>query len=549
MMYMIMTDRFNNPIKEPNHQWNSDYNLRQGGNFEGIRQQLDYLQELGVGTIWISPILKNCEESYHGYGIEDFLEIDSCFASDPNKEGLAEEEFINLVDEAHARGMYVVLDIVLNHAGDIFGYHLDNSCSHEAEWSDSQYNTCMYENVNDSELNINPVELKNKEYFRKQGKQDGWEDWKKFGDFYSLKEFKTEYEDNYQDHPVWNILIKSYQYMIARTDIDGFRIDTIKHIESKFSRTFCNAIREFALSIGKKNFLIFGECNTEDEKVLAEYTGHNTFDNKDNLVGADAQLDFPLQRRLTNSIKNGHSVMEIKKMYDLRKSEQKHILSSHGEASRFFVTFLDNHDCKYERFNSSGDENQVTLGIGCLLTLIGIPCIYSGTEMGLTGVENPQGIPEDVREALWGKEKAFDKRNSLYKQIKKIANLRNNEPAIRYGRQYFREISGNGYDFGFSNDILAFSKILNDSEIIVIANMSNDYTFNGEINIDKRINYYEPDYLIVYSNMNSIGKVKVKTGKVNFYDENNQSIGEEWACRLCVSLRPSEIQIFGKIER
>ena len=129
-IYMIMTDRFNNPDRPPKTPWDhrqSDH--FQGGTFEGVRQQLDYLEELGVGAIWLSPVLKNCvyfDDTYHGYGIQDFVEIDPRLASDPEKAKqdptLAEAELRALVDDAHARGIYVIFDIVLNHTGDVFAY-------------------------------------------------------------------------------------------------------------------------------------------------------------------------------------------------------------------------------------------------------------------------------------------------------------------------------------------------------------------------------------------------------------------------------------------
>jgi glycosidase len=110
-----------------------------GGTFNGVREQLDYLQQLGVGALWLSPVLKNCQYSpftYHGYGIQDFLQVDPRFASDPQaakaSPELAEAELRALVDEAHARGIHVIFDIVLNHAGDVFEYVLDDG-SHVAE--------------------------------------------------------------------------------------------------------------------------------------------------------------------------------------------------------------------------------------------------------------------------------------------------------------------------------------------------------------------------------------------------------------------------------
>src|SRR6185437_15996286 len=111
--------------------WDQKFNFRQGGTFEGICQQLPYLQKLGVGAIWISPVVKNSkpqqtgfEYTYPGYNAQDFLNVDERFGSDGTR-ATAEKELAALVDEAHARGIYVILDIVLNHTGRIFDYQLD----------------------------------------------------------------------------------------------------------------------------------------------------------------------------------------------------------------------------------------------------------------------------------------------------------------------------------------------------------------------------------------------------------------------------------------
>jgi hypothetical protein len=125
-IYFLLVDRFNNAAAAPRAEpWDGVHDRFQGGTLEGVRRQLGYLAELGVGAIWLSPVLKNCqylEGSYHGYGIQDFLRVDPRFAARPNR---AEAELRALVDEAHARGMHVILDVVLNHVGDVFAYRCD----------------------------------------------------------------------------------------------------------------------------------------------------------------------------------------------------------------------------------------------------------------------------------------------------------------------------------------------------------------------------------------------------------------------------------------
>ncbi|HEY8503469.1 MAG TPA: alpha-amylase family glycosyl hydrolase, partial [Gemmataceae bacterium] len=125
-IYFLMVDRFNNPSAPPRGAWNRKYDFHQGGTFNGIREQLGYIRDLGAGAVWLTPVLKNARPdtwrwNYHGYGIQDFLNVDERFGSDGTR-ATAERELVALVEEAHARGLYVILDIVLNHAGRVFDY-------------------------------------------------------------------------------------------------------------------------------------------------------------------------------------------------------------------------------------------------------------------------------------------------------------------------------------------------------------------------------------------------------------------------------------------
>src|SRR5262249_1554918 len=156
---------------------------------------------------------------------------------------------------------------------------------------------------------------------------------------------------------------------------------------------------------------------------------------------------FPLFFKLKPVVKGFSPPSDLVGMYQLRKRIEKNVLSSHGDATRFFVTFLDNHDVKERiRFVKPGDEHrfddQVTLGLASVYSLAGIPCLYYGTEQGLHGA----GSDPAVREALWGGP-GFDEDSFYYKQISALAKLRAEEPALRYGRFYFRPISGDGQHF------------------------------------------------------------------------------------------------------
>jgi glycosidase len=568
-IYFLLIDRFNNPQAPPKHlPWNGEHGEFQGGTFKGVREQLDYLQELGVGALWLSPVLKNCQYSpytYHGYGIQDFLQIEPRFASDPEQARknprLAEDELMQLVDEAHARGLYVIFDVVLNHAGDIFEYENYGAVApwrnypYVIRWRDrdgkgrADWNTPP--NNPPAEAVIWPQELQRNEFFRRQG--EGGE---AGGDFASLKEFATDYKE-YSPvygicYPVRDVLIRAHQYLIAKFDVDGFRLDTLKYIETDFARVFANAMREFAFSIGKKEFFTFGEIYDNEDKI-ARYIGRNTMEDSD-LIGVDAALDFPLFYKLPEMAKGRLAPIEIVKIFEYRRHLQQGIISSQGEASRFFVTFVDNHD-QHQRFyyidpnDPHRYDDQVAISIGCLFALQGIPCLYYGAEQGLRGSGRTL---EAVREAFWGKPEAFDRQHPFYQAIRQIAQVRESQPALRYGRQYFRPISGDGRQFGFSifpGGILAFSRILSDQEVVVVANTNTQAGWQGEVLVDYSINPIETRYRVVFSNKKNppppapVAEKLAGSIEIHGLDE---SIAYGPTRVLPLKLQPMEIQILDK---
>jgi glycosidase len=557
-IYFLMLDRFNRadgapPVSMPH---DNPFGGFQGGTFNGVRERLTYIRDLGAGAIWLSPVLKNRQSdpgTFHGYGIQDFLQPEPRFASAPGRE---EEELRALVDEAHALGLYVILDIVLNHAGDVFAYKdfgasaPGNPDIRPIEWRDatgqSRSDFPVIENIpvaqREPDALVWPAELQRNSHFRRKGK--GGEEG---GDFESLKEFVTDVRDG-RIFTVRNALILAYQYVIARYDVDDFRIDTLKYIERDFAQTFGNAMREFGLSIGKKNFFSYGEVYDSEERI-AEFIGRNTTDAGD-LVGVDAALDFPLFYKLPWVAKGFVPPTEVIDVYRRRRQVERNILSSHGEAGRYFVTFLDNHDMK-ERFRGAASDGpdafdpQVILGIAVLFCLQGIPCLYYGTEQGLHG---RGGSDQCVREALWGKPGAFDIDRPLYKAIRQLSDIREAEPAIRYGRLYFRPVSGDGIHYGaspFAPGVLAFSRILNNREVLVIANTHTGEDFDGHVLVDFFINS-DGDRFHVLNDPAAPGPGPVETRSGLEIHEIDNGITAGPARMIGVTLRPMEVQILSR---
>jgi glycosidase len=568
VIYFLLVDRFNNPVSPPRSTqatppiaFDAPYGSFQGGTIEGVTQKLDYLKDLGIGAIWISPILCNVqflngqpnEGTYHGYGIQNFLRIDPRMVKDPNH---ADEELINLIEEAHKRGIYIILDIVLNHAGDVFAYDLNGNGRanfrggnpYPIYWRDETgrprqdwQNTVPISNP-PLDAVVFPDELRQEGCFRKEGTNPDLAN-SPYGDFETLKQFRTE------DTEVGSLLIRIHQYLIAKYDIDGFRIDTLKYLNANFAYNFGNAVREFALSIGKKNFFTYGEVYDQDAKI-AQFIGRNTQSTSDS-VGVDAALDFPLFFKLPSVAKGSMAPSEIAQMYQNRKKTFENIVSSHGEASRYFVTFIDNHDQTNRfYFQDSGHQfdDQLTLAVACLFSLPGIPCLYYGTEQGLHGYGS-QDL--NVREALWGAANAFSSSHPFYQHIQALNTLRQTCAPLRYGRFYFRPISGDRINFSLSTTapgVLSYSRILNDQEVVVVANANTSLTLSLTCIVDQGLNPQGSSFSILYSNKSqpTAPDPVVRTGSNINVQEVTGGISHGPVSILPLTLQPMEVQILAR---
>jgi glycosidase len=586
-IYFLLVDRFNNPNAQPTFPWNQKYGFYQGGTFEGVRAQLPYLQKLGVAAIWISPVVKNTKPeidgfayTYPGYNAQDYFSLDGRFASD-GTEATAETELQALVQEAHARGIYVVVDIVLNHAGRVFDYVLNGQVQSfftndallngppgnepSMQWMNGFGNPRSdWQDATDpsgagADDAVWPLDLQRPEFFRRRGASDSDEPNPALGyipgDFGTMRQLVVEYDasvpgqeqlrDQYGVAPVLTILVRAYQYLIAKYDIDGFRIDTVKYIRPDMIATFGNAMREFAQSAGKRNFFTFGEIY-DSEGMVDQFVGRNAADNQG--FGIDSALDYPLFFQLPPVIKslgqNPPGVETITQVFNARKAAEQGQISSHGEAGKYFVSFIDNHD-QQSRFNAPGTPvEQVTMALALLFGLQGIPCVYYGTEQGLQGTIDGLDALESVREALWGKPGAFDAASPLYVELQKIAAARMNDAALCYGRLYFREVSGNGTDFGLSSGpqgIIAFSRVLSSREAVVIANTNGSQSFNGNVLIDIDINRTNHAMNIVYSNKQKTGAPTTGIAAGNVYSSGTPVSTQ--VASVPVSLDPWEVQI------
>lgn len=544
-IYFLLVDRFDNnqpdlppydPASTPKGRDPAQGAVFQGGNLKGITRRLDYIRGLGANAIWLSPIFKNRREkpdSYHGYGIQDFLEVDQRFGT--------REDLQDLVRQAHAKGMYVILDIILNHTGDNWAYPDDQPYYFWKEapgpfgfgfWRQADPTAGFQEH--DA---IWPREFQDPDCYKRRGQIRDWNDSDEAinGDFLSLKELDLN------QPAVLNSLIQAYKYWIAATDVDGFRVDTVKHMESSATAIFCNAIREYAKRIAKHHFFIFGEI-VGDDLSIQRYLGRNSRieGTTERFPSLDAALDFPLYFVLEDAVKGFTNPALLRERYDRFRL----LYADHGAAGEHFVTFVDNHDQMvrpYRRFmHRNPFPNQAILAIGYLLTSQGVPCIYYGTEQGFDGGgEDDRFVRECMFGGHWGAfetigHHCFNVTHPVYQTIACIAAVRDREPALRYGRQYFREISGNGADFGYPIDnrcTLVYSRILDDTEIVVAMNLDNS---------PRR------DFVTVDAHLSPVGQ-----SMVNLLDPKEAVVVEQCGARAAVQvpLGPYAIAIFRRPDR
>lgn len=500
VIYFLLVDRWNDGKRRPaydgSHLPRSPNDPTgqsfQGGTLRGITKRLRYVRGLGTNTVWLSPIFKNRVEPgehamFHGYAIQDFLAVD------PRLGTLRDLQ--ELVQAAHALDMRVILDIIINHTGDNWSYQDDATPLYKHDGSRYEFGAWRAEHSPEAfgpDDAVWPAELQSPECYKRRGSIVNWNDLEEAqqGDFMNLKELDL-------DNPIVLTTLKAvYKYWIRAADIDGYRIDTVKHVESEPVTSFCTSIKEYAASIGKQNFFLFGEI-VDDDNMLKRYVGPR-LQAGSKMNALDGALDFPLYFILEEVLKGFAGPHLLRNRY-ARLDE----LYASSDASEHFVTFVDNHDQMarpYRRFlHGVSDQRQAVLAIGYLLTTPGIPAIYYGTEQGFDGGAPPGPCHDTaIRECMFGGAWGafgtsgmhfFDTRHPLYRAIAAIARARAREPALRYGRLYFREVSEDGRSFGYPAlgwGMLAYSRILDDDEVLVVLNLR-DRDYQNYVTVDMGI--------------------------------------------------------------
>jgi glycosidase len=491
-----------------------------GGTLNGLTSKIGYLQRLGVTAIWISPIFRQVpyQDTYHGYGIQNFLDVDPHFGT--------RQDLVKLVRTAHKHGIYVILDIILNHTGNVFSYSPDrylvndpagSASFFDPRWDGNPYQVAgFHDSTGGPSLPFSaenfqqpgvwpggavwPAEFQAPDTFTTRGRINNWDYEPEFleGDFFDLKDIYQGSGDldHYSPSPALLALFEVYKYWIALTDIDGFRIDTVKHMDPGATRFFSSVIHEFTEKIGKENFYLIGEITGGRDRAFTtlETTG------LDAALGID---DIP--QRLEYLVK-GYSDPE--EYFSLFRNSMLVEKDSHVWFRNKVVTLFDDHDQVRKgnlkgRF-CAGDASYRKLLLPVLAlntTTLGIPCIYYGTEQGFDG-----GGDNDryIREAMFGGEFGafrsrgchfFDESGDTYRELSKVLALRKQKIALRRGRQYLQTISGDGQNFGLPSrfggrlrSVVPWSRSFDDQILLLAINTDPDQPLTVWVDVDARAN-------------------------------------------------------------
>ncbi|KAF2458617.1 alpha-amylase [Lineolata rhizophorae] len=362
-IYQLLTDRFARTDGSTTAECNTEDALYCGGTYSGLIKKLDYIQDMGFSAVWISPPVKNLEgttaygEAFHGYWQQDIYSLNPHFGTP--------DELRELSDELHDRGMYLMVDIVVNHMawpGPADSVDYDDFYPFN---SDSYYHSfCDITNYDDQDM-----------------VEDCW-----LGDSnVELVDVKTEDENIQQMYNEW------IAEFVANYTIDGLRIDTVKHVEKDFFPDFLDAAGIFAT----------GEVFDGDPQYVCDYQNY-----------MDSVLNYPIWYPLTAAFQStSGSISDLVSTLDLIKDTD-----TCGDPT-LLCTFAENHDVA--RFASLTSDLSLAKNILAFVLLSdGIPIVYAGQEQHYAGDEDP-----DNREAVWLS--GYNTEAPLYKMTATLNAVRN----------------------------------------------------------------------------------------------------------------------------
>jgi glycosidase len=455
-----------------------------GGDLDGLRSRLDYIQGLGTDAIWLTPIFKNKpvqpedkSAGYHGYWITDFTQVDPHLGTN--------EDLAQLVTAAHARGMKVFFDIITNHTADVIGYGADGNragyVSKDAEpyrdaeglaFDDRDYaGTSEFPALNPTisfpytpqlapdEVDLKvPAWLNDVRNYHNRGDTTFAGENSQYGDFFGLDDLFTEKPE------VVDGMIDIYRTWVGDFGIDGFRIDTMKHVNDEFWQAFGPGVLEYARAHGKPDFFMFGEVSLDGSDAAAKsLTSHYTTHD-----GMQSVLDFPFQEAARGFASKGLGNQQLAEFFrnddwytdrDSNVYELPTFLGNHDRGRIGYFLKADNPDAgKSELLARDRLAHQL------MYFSRGNPIVYYGDEQGFTGTGGDQlarqsmfasQVPEymddeQIGSPNTGADDNFFTDSRMYTTISRLAAVTAEHPALRDGAQQVRHASDGPGLFAFS---------------------------------------------------------------------------------------------------
>ncbi len=540
VIYFVLPDRFENA--DPSNDLGgieggrldhgfdpTDKGFFHGGDLKGLTARLDYIEDLGATAIWLGPIYKNKpvqgppgDESagYHGYWITDFTSVDPHFGTN--------DDLKEFVDAAHERGIKVYLDIITNHTADVISYRechdpdyqgadkATQGCPYRSK-ADYPYSTrglASGEHINDGFMSDDPL-YQTKDNFERLTRNDyaytpyvpaGEESVKKpdwlndpryyhnrgdsfwfgesslYGDFSGLDDLLTE------DPRVLEGFITIFKDWITNYRMDGFRIDTARHVNPEFWQAFSAAILEHAIEQGIPNFYVFGEAYSSNPAGLARFT------RVDRLPYV---LDFAFQSAVQAVVVDGAPAIRFEELFAADA-----LYEGGGETTAGLPVFIGNHDMgRFAMFarqahpDATDEEisKRVLLAHAMMFFLRGVPVIYYGDEQGFISDGNDKAAREDMFPSLVdsfndndliGTDATtaisnFNPKHPFYRALSKMARIYHKHAPLRRGAQMLRTAEHEG-------SLLAVSRLDEDGGEYLIAFNAASHERMLQVNVDPR---------------------------------------------------------------
>jgi glycosidase len=442
VLYSIMIDRFQ---PGPDRFTLGDPTVGgtvHGGDLRGITSRLGYLSELGVSTILLTPVSMSPPNNYHGYAPIHLMAVDPRFGR------LA--DLVELVDQAHRRGIRVILDVVINHTGPVFDYADGHS-----GWKGADAPAPIAERT----IDVRPTELADPVHFSRRGVIEDFKDEAQA----SLGDFPPAYRRIATENACTGELLKHIVcWWIKETDADGMRVDAVRHIAPDFIRSLVSTVKSYAASLGKQNFLVIGEYSSTADGPIAECFA----------LGLGSAFNYPEYRRQSWALHGKAPTRALQTSFATA-------CAAIGPDLARTVRFIDNHDV-YRFLRDGEPAGRLSVAMAFLLFSLGIPMIYYGTEQGFRQATNrldrecsaepadPRNREDMFAEGLFVSASSagdkFDSASRVFRWTRRLVDIRRQIPALRRGGQVVRWSDPDG------PGLYAFSRTHDDQEVLVVLN-------------------------------------------------------------------------------